>query len=49
MILTVDVFYGDLAQVFAGWEGLFCGLSAVYLALAQVLNETYGKTVLPIG
>ncbi len=36
-------------KTFAGWEGIFCGLSAVYLALAQVLNETYGKTVLPIG
>ncbi len=33
----------------AGWEGLFCGLSAIYLALAQVVNETYGKTVMPIG
>ncbi len=33
----------------AGWEGIFCGFSAIYLALAQVLNETYGKTVLPIG
>jgi succinate-acetate transporter protein len=33
----------------AGWEGMFCGLSAIYLAFAQVLNETYGKVVLPIG
>jgi hypothetical protein len=33
----------------AGWEGIFCGLSAIYLAFAQVLNETYGKTMLPIG
>ncbi len=32
-----------------GWEGVFCGLSAVYLALAQVLNETFDKTVLPVG
>jgi len=31
-----------------GVEGIICGLSAVYLALAQVLNETHGKTVLPI-
>ena len=31
-----------------GVEGIICGLSAVYLALAEVLNETYGKTVLPI-
>ncbi|GBD91130.1 inner membrane protein YaaH [bacterium BMS3Abin04] len=35
--------------IIAGWEGLFCGLSAVYLSLALVINETYGKTVLPIG
>jgi succinate-acetate transporter protein len=31
-----------------GIEGVICGLSAVYLAIADVLNETYGKTVLPI-
>ncbi|HVN73396.1 MAG TPA: acetate uptake transporter [Methanoregula sp.] len=27
----------------AGWEGLFCGFSAIYTGLAQVINETYGK------
>jgi succinate-acetate transporter protein len=32
----------------AGIEGVICGLSAVYLALAEVLNEAHGKTVLPI-
>jgi len=32
-----------------GIEGTICGLSAVYLALAEVLNEAHGKTVLPIG
>jgi len=26
-----------------------CGLSAIYLAMAEVLNETQGRTVLPIG
>lgn len=31
-----------------GFEGIICGLSAFYLAIAEVLNETYGKTVLPI-
>ncbi|HKZ95338.1 MAG TPA: acetate uptake transporter [Candidatus Bathyarchaeia archaeon] len=34
---------------FIGFEGVICGFSAVYLALAEVLNEAYGKTVLPIG
>jgi hypothetical protein len=31
-----------------GIEGIICGLSAVYLAFAEVLNEAHGKTVLPI-
>ena len=33
----------------AGYEGIICGLSAIYAALAQVLNEVYGRTVAPIG
>jgi uncharacterized protein len=33
----------------AGVEGIICGLSAIYTGLAQVLNEVYGKTVLPLG
>jgi uncharacterized protein len=36
-------------HTFAGYEGILCGLSAVYLAIAQVLNDAYKKTVLPIG
>jgi succinate-acetate transporter protein len=32
-----------------GFEGIFCGLSAVYTGLAQVLNELAGRTVLPLG
>ena len=31
-----------------GYEGVICGLSAVYLAIAEVLNEAHQKTVLPI-
>jgi len=31
-----------------GVEGIICGLSAVYLALAEVLTEIYEKTVLPV-
>jgi len=33
----------------AGFEGIICGLSAIYLAMAEVINETQGKVVLPIG
>jgi succinate-acetate transporter protein len=32
-----------------GYEGIFCGLSAMYAGLAQVLNELFGKIVLPLG
>jgi uncharacterized protein len=31
----------------AGWEGILCGASAVYLAMAEVLEETRGKKILP--
>ena len=33
----------------AGYEGIICGLSAIYAGLAQVLNEVYGKTLMPLG
>jgi succinate-acetate transporter protein len=48
--LTVNAtIIGDLTiGTIAGYEGIICGLSAVYLAFAEVLNETHRKTVLPI-
>ena len=42
----------DFSKTFgkiAGYEGIVCGASAIYAALAQVLNEVYGKVVLSIG
>jgi succinate-acetate transporter protein len=33
----------------AGYEGIICGLSAIYTGIANVLNEIYGRSVLPIG
>jgi succinate-acetate transporter protein len=33
----------------AGYEGIVCGFSAIYAALAQVINELYGKEVMPLG
>jgi succinate-acetate transporter protein len=32
-----------------GYEGIFCGFSAIYAGLAQVLNELFGKVLLPLG
>jgi uncharacterized protein len=33
---------------FTGFEGIVCGASAIYTGIAQVLNEVYGRTVLPL-
>ena len=32
----------------AGYEGIFTGLSAIYAAMGQVLNEMYGKKIIPL-
>ena len=54
-ILFFLLAYGDFTGAsagfkhFTGYEGIICGLSAIYTGLAQVLNEVYGKTVLPLG
>jgi len=33
----------------AGWEGILCGSTAIYLAMAEVINESWGREVMPIG
>jgi len=35
--------------IFAGYEGIVCGASAIYTGIAQVLNEIYGREMLPLG
>lgn len=37
----------ELFTSIIGVEGVICGLSAVYLALAEVLNEIHGRAFLP--
>ena len=54
-ILFFMLAFGDFAGASAGfkqatgYEGLVCGFAAIYTGLAQVLNELFGKTVLPLG
>jgi len=47
-LLTASHFIPQL-QTIAGIEGVFCGFSAFYLAIAEVLNEAHSRVVLPIG
>jgi hypothetical protein len=49
-LLTAHELTGDATLgTITGYEGVICGLSAVYLGLAEVLNEAHGKAFLPIG
>jgi len=34
---------------FTGYEGIICGLAAIYTGLAQVINELFGNVLLPLG
>ncbi|HHS50424.1 MAG TPA: hypothetical protein ENN07_04845 [candidate division Zixibacteria bacterium] len=38
----------ELIGKIAGYEGIICGLSAIYLAIAEVLHESHGRFILPI-
>jgi succinate-acetate transporter protein len=48
-LLAISDFTGSATlKLVAGYEGIFCGLSAFYGCCAQVINEVYKKTMLPI-
>jgi len=54
-ILFFLLAYGDFTAAstgfkhVTGYEGILCGFSAIYAGLAQVLNESFGRIVLPLG
>ncbi|WP_370005199.1 acetate uptake transporter [Methanothermobacter sp. KEPCO 2] len=48
-LLTAGEITGSaLITTIAGYEGIFTGAAAMYVGLAEVINETYGRDVLPI-
>jgi len=50
LLLSISDFTGSKPlKSIAGAEGVFCGLSAIYACAAQILNEVYRKTILPLG
>ncbi|MBL7234408.1 acetate uptake transporter [Komagataeibacter oboediens] len=38
-----------MLDVIAGYEGLLCGFSAIYLAASEILAAQFGHAVLPVG
>ncbi len=49
MLAIGDATGNETFKHITGFEGIICGASAIYTAIAQVLNEVYGKKVLPLG
>lgn len=49
-LLAATEFSGNASLgMLAGYEGILCGLCAMYGSAALILNEVYGATVLPVG
>ena len=49
LLLAIGDFSGSAAiKHIAGWVGIFCGASAMYSSVAQVINNEFGKKVLPL-
>jgi len=49
-LLSIGDFTGvDEVRTIAGIAGIFCGISAIYTSIAQVVNNEFGKTILPLG
>jgi len=49
LLATSDFTGNATIKTIAGYEGILCGAAAFYAALAQVLNEVYGKVIFPLG
>ena len=49
LLVVVKLGENPALEHFTGYEGILCGFAAIYTGLAQVLNELYGRTVLPLG
>ena len=53
-ILFFMLSIGDFTEIsiigtLAGIVGIICGCSAIYTGLAQIINNEFGKTILPLG
>lgn len=46
---SAEVFARPVLTLVAGYEGLLCGFSAIYLAAAEILEAQFDRPILPIG
>ena len=50
-ILLAAAEFTEATQIvrIAGWAGIITAIAAWYVSAADVLNDTYGRTILPVG
>ena len=49
LLAAAEATGNPMVKMIAGYEGIACGLSAIYTGMAQVMNEVFGRTVAPLG
>ena len=47
LLCAGEITGNSMITLIAGYEGIFTGFSAIYVGLAEVLNELYEKKILP--
>ena len=49
LLLAIEKFTGsELVGRIAGIEGIFCGLSAIYTAVAGIVDGEFNKPIMPV-
>ncbi len=48
LLAAGDFTHNETITTIAGFEGIICGSSAIYTGLAQIINNEYKKTILPL-
>ncbi|NVO04187.1 MAG: acetate uptake transporter [Bacteroidetes bacterium] len=49
LLAIADFTESKTIKIIAGYEGILCGFIALYTAMAQVINEVFGKVIMPLG
>jgi uncharacterized protein len=49
LLTLANITGSHLIHTLAGFEGIICGSIAIYIGMGQLINEYYGRVVLPLG
>ncbi|MFN3555102.1 MAG: acetate uptake transporter [Bacteroidales bacterium] len=49
LLTLANITGSQLLHTLAGIEGVICGSIAIYIGMGQLLNQYYGKVVMPMG